>query len=186
MTRSVHVRGGRGFTLMEMLVVLAILAALLALIVPRILGTQKKADISATQSQIKLLGGCLQRYALDMKEFPSTEQGLQALVEKPADLSEAVTGRWDGPYTETGELPEDPWGNPFQYEYPPTHGTVDYPDVWSWGPDGEDGTEDDITSWSKERSEEGRQAAPAKGTPRSGPAKSTPRSGPAKSTPRPK
>ena len=89
MTNSPNTRDRRGFTLMEMLVVLGILAILLALAVPRILGTQKKANISATESQLKLLRSCLQRYVLDMKEFPSTEQGLKALVKKPADLSEA-------------------------------------------------------------------------------------------------
>ena len=152
MNCSQHHRGRRGFTLMEMLVVLGILAMLLALVVPRILGTQKKADISATQSQLKLLRGCLQRYVLDMKEFPSTEQGLKALIEESSDLSETKAKRWDGPYTESGELPKDPWDNDFQYEYPPKHGTADFPDIWSMGPDGEDGTEDDIVSWNKETS----------------------------------
>jgi general secretion pathway protein G len=80
MTRLQYRRGRRGFTLMEMLVVLGILAILLALAVPRILGTQKKANISAAESQIKLLRSCLQHYTLDMKEFPPTEQGLKALV----------------------------------------------------------------------------------------------------------
>ncbi len=155
MTHSQYNRGRRGFTLMEMLVVLGILAILLALAVPRILGTQKKANISATESQLKLLRSCLQRYMLDMKEFPPTEQGLKALVKKPADLSEAKAKRWDGPYTEAGELPKDPWGNDFQYEYPPKHGTTDFPDIWSMGPDGEDGTEDDIVSWSQDSDEKG-------------------------------
>jgi general secretion pathway protein G len=154
MNYSRNHRGRRGFTLMEMLVVLGILAILLALAVPRILGTQKKANISATQSQVKLLRSCLQRYILDMKEFPSTEQGLKALVKKPSDLSEAKAKRWDGPYTESGELPKDPWGNDYQYEYPPKHDTADFPDIWSKGPDGEDGNEDDIVSWSQEGSEE--------------------------------
>ena len=139
----------RGFTLVEMLVVLGILVLLLAMVVPRILGTQKQADISATQSQLKLLRACLQRYALDMKDFPTTEQGLQALIECPADLDETVAARWKGPYTDGGELPKDAWGNDFQYEYPPTQGTSEYPDMWSWGPDGQDGTEDDICSWNK-------------------------------------
>ncbi len=62
---------------------------------------------------------------MDMKEFPPTEQGLKALVKKPADLSEAKAKRWEGPYTESGELPKDPWGNDFQYEYPPKHATAD-------------------------------------------------------------
>ena len=117
--------------------------------------TQNKANISATESQLKLLRSCLQRYMLDMKEFPPTEQGLKALVKKPADLSEAKAKRWDGPYTEAGELPKDPWGNDFQYEYPPKHGTTDFPDIWSMGPDGEDGTEDDIVSWSQDSDEKG-------------------------------
>jgi general secretion pathway protein G len=181
MTRSQHYRDRRGFTLIEMLVVLGILAMLLGLAIPRILGTQKKANISATESQLKLLRACLQRYVLDMKEFPSTEQGLKALVEKSSDLSEAKAKRWDGPYTESGELPKDPWGNGFQYEYPPKHGTADFPDMWSMGPDGEDGTEDDIVSWSKEgsgetasggpsgKSSEKRSAAPSKGRSKSSP-----------------
>jgi general secretion pathway protein G len=161
MTRLPHRRGVRGFTLMEMLVVLGILAMLLALVVPRILGTQKKADISAAQSQIKLLRSCLQHYMLDMKEFPTTDQGLKALIEKPADLSDDKSKRWDGPYIEGEDLPKDPWGHEYQYEYPSTHSSgdsaqssgdttkasSDYPDIWSFGPDGEDGTDDDIVSW---------------------------------------
>jgi general secretion pathway protein G len=149
----------RGFTLVEMLVVLGIIVLLLALVVPRILGTQKQADISATQAQIKLLRACLQRYAIDMKDFPTTEQGLQSLIESPADLDENVAARWKGPYTDGGELPKDAWGRDFQYEYPPTQGTGEYPDIWALGPDGEDGTEDDICSWNKEAAGEGKAGA---------------------------
>lgn len=149
----------RGFTLVEMLVVLGILVLLMALVVPRILGTQKQTDISATQIQLKMLRACLQRYALDMKDFPTTEQGLQSLIECPANLDETVAARWKGPYTDGGELPKDAWGNDFQYEFPPTQGTGDYPDVWSWGPDGQDGTEDDICSWNKEGEKEGGTSA---------------------------
>ena len=57
---------------------------------------------------------------------------------------------WDGPYLETEGVPLDPWNNSYQYEYPSTHGISDYPDIWSWGPDGEDGTEDDIVNWKKD------------------------------------
>jgi general secretion pathway protein G len=166
MNRSQNRRQPRGFTLMEMLVVLGILAMLLALVVPRILGTSAKADKSIAQSQIKILMDCLKRYRYDMKEFPSTEQGLKALIEKPSDLSDDKADRWDGPYTDSKEVPKDPWGHEYQYEYPPTHGSSDSsgssttgdstkanpnddPEVWSYGPDGEDGTEDDITSWKK-------------------------------------
>jgi general secretion pathway protein G len=154
----------QGFTLMEMLVVLAILVLLVAMVAPRILGTQKKADINAAKTQVGLLKSSLERYALDMKNFPTTEEGLQALLEAPAEEgSEGAEGgatNWDGPYLNSTELPRDPWGNDYQYEYPPTHGTGDYPDIWSYGPDKEDGTEDDIVSWGKSQ-EEGESGAPS-------------------------
>ncbi len=158
----------QGFTLMEMLVVLAILVLLVAMVAPRLLGTQKKANISAAKTQIGLLKGSLERYALDMSGFPTTEQGLAALIQAPTedgtsmgmgtedvsvgmDTGTTSTGssNWAGPYVNSNELPKDPWGRPYQYEYPPTHGTGEYPDIWSYGPDGEDGTEDDIVSWTE-------------------------------------
>lgn len=170
MTRSMKRRARRqGFTLMEMLVVLAILVLLVAMVAPRVLGTQKKADINAAKTQVGLLKASLERYALDMKTFPATEQGLQALLEAPADEGTAAgdgsegevagTTNWDGPYLNSTDLPKDPWGNAYQYEYPPTHGTGDYPDIWSFGPDKEDGTEDDIVSWGK--SQEGGESGAA-------------------------
>lgn len=144
-------RNRRGFTLMELLVVLAILGLLIAMVAPRVLGTQKKADISNAQNQIGMLKAALERYALDMKDFPSSEDGLQSLVEPPSD--EGLAERWDGPYINSEALPKDPWGNDYQYEYPPQQGKGDYPDIWSMGPDGEDGTGDDIVSWRVDDSE---------------------------------
>jgi general secretion pathway protein G len=100
-----------------------------------------------------------------MKDFPTTEQGLEALVRAPegdatartevvsdnpmrdASASSTTSG-WDGPYVNQESIPKDPWGGTYQYEYPPTHGSGEYPDIWSFGPDGQDGTEDDIVSWS--------------------------------------
>jgi len=152
MKRTKHA-ARHGFTLVEMLIVLAILVGLAALVVPRLLGTQKKADVNNTKAQIGMLRGCLQNYHLDMKRFPSTEEGLAALVAPTSGAEEGLEGtttvasNWGGPYTETGELPRDPWGNEYHYEFPPTHGKGDFPDIWSFGPDGEDGTEDDITNW---------------------------------------
>jgi general secretion pathway protein G len=137
-------RPRRGFTLVEMLVVLAILVLLVSMVVPRILGSQKKANINAAKTQIGMLKASLERYVIDCKKYPTTEQGLAALVQKPADLSEKSA--WDGPYV-NGEIPKDPWGNEYQYEYPPTRGKGDTPDIWSYGPDEEDNTEDDICSW---------------------------------------
>jgi general secretion pathway protein G len=133
---------------MEMLLVLAILVALMALVGPRILGTQKKSDISTAKTQLGLLKAALERYSLDMRTFPKTDQGLTALVEKSAD--DDKKRQWDGPYLDTAQLPKDPWNNPYHYEFPPKHGKGDFPDLWSAGPDGEDGTEDDIVNWKKQ------------------------------------
>ncbi len=136
-----------GFTLVEVLVVLAILVLVASLVVPRILGYQKKADVRVTQTQIGQLRVALESYASDCKDYPTTEDGLEALVSRPPDLPERIA--W-GPKPYIDGIPKDPWGNALQYEYPPTHGTGDTPDVWSLGPDGEDGTEDDICSWTTE------------------------------------
>jgi len=138
----------RGFTLMEVLIVLAILVALAALVVPRLLSVGGKADIKNTKTQIGGFAKALDLYYLDCKGFPTEEQGLQALMEEPAASEEgAGVKNWDGPYLEAPELPNDPWGNEYQYKYPPVNNTRDFPDIWSWGPDGEDGTEDDIVNW---------------------------------------
>jgi len=142
----------RGFTLIEMLVVLAILVLLMSMVGPRILGSREKADISSTKTQIGMFRGSLEQYNLDTRSYPTTEQGLAALVEAPSDEEEGESN-WDGPYISKSEIPKDPWGNDFQYEYPPEHGKGDFPDIWSYGPDGEDNTEDDITNWTKEDDE---------------------------------
>jgi hypothetical protein len=77
--------------------------------------------------------------------YPSSEDGLQALLDPPSD--ERAAQKWEGPYLDTDMLPLDPWDNDYQYEYPPTNNRRDFPDIWSYGPDGEDGTDDDITNW---------------------------------------
>ncbi len=147
----------RGFTLMELLVVLAILVLLIAIVTPRIIGTQEKADEKATQIQIGSFKGALERYALEMKGFPKSEQGLKALVSRPSDDEGKAGQKWDGPYLNDDVLPSDPWGNKYQYEYPPVNGKGKFPDIWSYGPDGEDGTDDDIVSW-KKSSEDGEES----------------------------
>jgi general secretion pathway protein G len=154
---------------MELLVVLAILVLLMAMVAPRFLGVQKKADINAAKSQIGMFKAALERYALDMKGFPVTEQGLEALCEEPAEVDTMGTSgdtgseppsnepvesgsgekstNWDGPYLNATTVPKDPWGRAYHYEYPATHGKGDFPDIWSLGPDGQEETEDDIVSW---------------------------------------
>jgi general secretion pathway protein G len=134
-----------GFTLVELLIVLGILVLLLAMVVPRFIGAQKKANIKLTKAQIGSLQKALEMYLDDCHQFPSTEQGLDALMSRPADLPENATWN-EGGYV-SGKLGRDPWGNEYQYEYPPSHGSMDKPDIWSYGPDGEEGTDDDICSW---------------------------------------
>jgi general secretion pathway protein G len=147
MKRCVRSRAQRGaFTLMEMLVVLAILVLLVGMVVPNVLKSQKKSDIQNTKAQVGMLRQCLERYAIDCKIYPSSDQGLGALLSKPSDLDDSVN--WDGPYISTDSLPKDPWGHDYKYEL------VDdsTPHIWSMGPDGQDGTDDDIKSWSDDSS----------------------------------
>ena len=135
-----------GFTLVEIMIVLAILVLLLAMVGPRLLKTQEKADQKITVTQIKNLQQALDMYKVDSRTYPSTEEGLKALVERPADENRGRN--WDGPYLAESTLPVDPWGNPFRYEYPPTKGrNADLANIWSAGPDGEDQTDDDIKNW---------------------------------------
>lgn len=149
--RTARATARLGFTLTELLIVMAILVLLVSLVGPRILGSKKKADINSVKTQIGLFEASLERYAVDLNTFPGTEEGLEALVRRPAENEEGSgrTSNWDGPYLKKSELPLDPWGGQYQYEYPPTHGTDDQPDIWSYGPDGTEGTEDDIVSWSQ-------------------------------------
>lgn len=132
-----------GFTLLEVLLVVGILALLAAIVAPRMLGTQKRAQVDVTKSQIAMLDDTLQLYVQQNGSFPVTEQGLEALVREPE--VEPLPRSWAGPYLEEGTL-IDPWNNPYQYAYPGEH-NEDRPDIWSFGPDGEDATEDDIGNW---------------------------------------
>jgi|LakMenEpi03Aug12_release.lakeMendotaPanAssembly.Ray.scaffolds.fasta_scaffold648404_2 general secretion pathway protein G len=143
-----------GFTLVEIMVVLAILVLLVALVGPRVLKTQDKADLKITQTQISNLEQALDFYKNDVRSYPTTEEGLGSLMKKPAE--EGRGNNWAGPYLDEDALPADPWGNAFRYEFPPTRGaSTDKPNIWSAGPDGQDETEDDIVNWKKEAAEGG-------------------------------
>ena len=126
--------------------------------------------IDAVKTQIGSLRAALDSYAIDCKDYPTIEQGLYALVKRPSDLAESVV--WTGPYLPA--IPKDPWGNDYQYAYPPTSGHGDAPDIWSFGPDGEDGTEDDICSWHGD-AETQREGGPKTKSATTGPAKPAPR-----------
>ena len=136
-----------GFTLIELLLVIAIIVMVMGLVLPWFMGAKAGADIDAAKSQIGIFKSSLDMYQLHMNSYPETEHGLVALVEEPTEAD--VADRWRGPYFDKA-IPQDPWGNDYQYEYPPSHNTLDFPDIWSYGPDGEDGTEDDIVNWEDE------------------------------------
>jgi len=156
MQRFVESNRRRGFTLMELLVVLAILVLLMAMVAPRVLKFLGKSDISVTISQIGNLKKSLDLYTADCRKYPTTEQGLQALISPPAmgETGTAVRG-WDGPYLDGDAVPLDPWGLPYGYAFPPTRGRGPGPDIWSCGPDSMDGTEDDLCSWTQSASGSG-------------------------------
>ena len=115
-----------------------------SLLLPRMLATKEKAEANAAKVQLSSLQMTLEMYHLNLGDYPTTEQGLEALLRSPADLPDA--GSWNGPYLDGETLPLDPWQQPYQYEYPGTH-DPDEPDIWSFGPDGMNGTDDDIGSW---------------------------------------
>lgn len=146
----VRERQRRGFTLVEMLVVLVILVLLISMVGPRILGSRRKADINAAKTQIGMLMSALEHYVIDMREYPETEIGLSALIEEPAKDDEK-TSNWDGPYLKKTQVPKDPWGHDYQYQFPATHSKRKDPEIWSLGPDGQENTEDDIVSWDGEK-----------------------------------
>ena len=134
-------RRARGFTLIELLVVLAILTLLAGLVGPRVLGQLGGAKAKTAAVQIADLDKSLELFKLDVGRYPTTEEGLQALNEPPAD-----SPRWAGPYLKKG-VPADPWGRPYQYVHPGERGEFD---LFSFGRDGQPGgTGDaaDIGNW---------------------------------------
>ncbi len=136
----------RGFTLIEILVVIIVLGLLAALVGPRILGRVSEAKSATARTQIELLGLALDNYRLDNGSYPTTEQGLAALQEKPT--REPIPGNWRGPYLKKA-VPLDPWGRPYLYKSPGEHNPSGY-DLSTLGRDGQPGGADedaDITSW---------------------------------------
>ena len=130
-----------GFTLLELLVVLVILGLLAGYVAPRYFSQIGKSEVKTAQAQIGALEKALDQYRIDTNRYPSTEQGLSALNTKPAGEA-----RWDGPYLKKA-VPNDPWGNPYQYRMPGEHGEVD---IFSFGRDGQpggDGDGADIGNW---------------------------------------
>ena len=135
-----------GFTLIEMLVVIIVIGLLAGLVGPRILGRVSEARTATAHTQIELFGLALDNYRLDNGGYPTTEQGLAALQEKPARDSVALN--WRGPYLKKA-IPSDPWGRPYNYASPGEHSPTTY-DLWTFGRDGQEGGEGDdadVVSW---------------------------------------
>ena len=136
-----YINRNRGFTLLELLVVLVILGLLAGYVAPKYFAQVGKSEVKTARAQIEGIEKALDQYRIDVGHYPSNEQGLAALNTKPADEA-----RWDGPYLKKN-LPNDPWGKPYQYRMPGEHSEVD---IFSFGRDGQPGGTGegaDIQNW---------------------------------------
>lgn len=134
----------RGFTLIEIMLVVLIIGVIAAMVVPNLAGRGEQARKSVARADIDTnIDSSLGMYEMDNGRYPSTEQGLEALVAKPS--AEPVPASWNGPYLKKKFVPKDPWGKPYVYRAPGTHNTDGY-DLFSTGPDGVESA-DDITNW---------------------------------------
>lgn len=137
-------RANAGFTLIEMLVVITIIGLIMALVAPRVLNYLGEAKSKTAKIQIESFGSALDLFYLDSGRYPTSSEGLAALVQPPGNVQ-----TWNGPYLKGGIVPTDPWGNPFVYRSPGEHGAYD---IISYGADGQEGgtgTAKDIDSWTR-------------------------------------
>ncbi|EMP56765.1 general secretion pathway protein G [Marinobacter santoriniensis NKSG1] len=132
----------QGFTLIEIMVVMVILGLLVAIVAPNIMGRSDEAKVTIAKTQLKNIQSALDLYRLDNSQYPSTQQGLEALVSKPSGSPEPKNWNPEG-YMKN--VPEDPWGNEFQYVSPGTEGPYD---LYSYGSDGQEGGEGDAADLS--------------------------------------
>jgi general secretion pathway protein G len=130
-----------GFTLLELLVVMVIIGLLAGYVGPKYFSQIGKSEVKAARAQIDSLGKALDQLRLDTGHFPSTEEGLAALITRPANQP-----KWDGPYL-TKNVPVDPWGNPYIYKFPGEHGEYDLISKGKDGQPGGEGEAADLTNW---------------------------------------
>lgn len=138
-SKSRRQRGG--FTLIEVLLVLVILVVLGSIAATSFMGAQDRANIDAAKAQIGMFSTAIDTYRFHVKHYPDE---LNLLLEKPSDKT--LADRWAGPYLDKSKLPVDPWDNEYKYASEGKHNSGKY-DVWSLGPDGDEGTDDDIGNW---------------------------------------
>jgi len=141
--RQAKKRQQRGFTLVELLVVLVIIGLIMGLVGPRVLSYLTDARAKTARLQIENFSTSLDLYFLDSGRYPTTSEGLEALVKRAGD-----TPAWNGPYLKGGSVPADPWGRPYVYRSPGEHGNYD---IYSLGPDGRGESDSNvaITSWKR-------------------------------------
>jgi len=143
--RRLSWRDERGFTLVEILVVITIIGLIMALVGPRVINYLGEAKVKAAKIQIESFSSALDLYYLDAGRYPSSSEGLAALVQRPGG-----DATWNGPYLKNGIVPNDPWGKPYIYRSPGEHGGA-Y-DIISYGSDGQEGgtgTAADVVSWTR-------------------------------------
>jgi general secretion pathway protein G len=137
-----HKHGQNGFTLIELLVVLVILGLLAGLVGPQVLRYTGSAKSDTARLQIEELGAGLDLFHLEVGRYPTTAEGLQALVEKPTSIS-----RWNGPYLKKKNVPIDPWGNAYHYRSPGEQGVYDLYSLGNDNMEGGEGNDADVVSW---------------------------------------
>ena len=138
------VRGERGFTLVELLVVITIIALIMGIVGPRVLNYLSESKAKAAKIQIESFASALDLFFLDTGRYPNGSEGLNALVRRPGNIT-----AWNGPYLKGGLVPPDPWGNPYVYRAPGQNGAYDMLSYGADGTEGGTGAGQDITSWQR-------------------------------------
>jgi len=141
-TRSRFGTSQTGMTLIEILVVLVLIGIVMGVLGGNFIGKGEKAKGDAAKIEIGQIGQALDLYKLEIGKYPTTQEGLQALITAPSG-----TDRWNGPYWKNKAIPKDPWGNEYRYTAPGQHGPFDIVSLGADGKEGGDGADKDITSW---------------------------------------
>jgi general secretion pathway protein G len=134
----------RGFTLVEILVVITIIALIMGLVGPRVLNYLGESKVKAARIQVESFASSLDLFYLDAGRYPTTSEGLAALAQRPGGVD-----AWNGPYLRTGQVPNDPWGHAYVYRSPGEHGPYDLVSYGADGQQGGTGTAADIESWKR-------------------------------------